>query len=172
MKIEIWKDIVGFEGLYQISNLGNVKSLNYLHTGKERILKLSKNQYGYLYVTFRKNGEKKNYLIHRLVCQSFIPNPNNLPQVNHKDECKTNNCVENLEWCTCKENINYGSHNKRVSEKMSKTVLQFTKDGEFIKEWKSGKDIQRILGFDSSHISRCCLGKRKSAFGFVWKYSK
>ena len=169
---EIWKDIVGYEGLYQVSNLGRVKSLKY---GKEKILKPANIGRGYLKVNIWKNGEQNQYLVHRLVGQSFIPNPNNLPEINHRDEDKTNNRVENLEWCDRKYNNNFGTHNQRVAEKMtngklSKTVLQFTLEGNFVKEWKSTRDVQRNLGFDQGHISQCCTGKRKSAYKFVWKY--
>ena len=115
MQKEIWKDIEGYEGEYQISNYGNVKSLNYLRTGKERILKPGKNRGGYYYVQLYKN-KAKNHYIHRLVAQAFIKNPRNLPQVNHKDENKSNNRVDNLEWCMPIYNANYGTRNKRTSD--------------------------------------------------------
>lgn len=169
---ENWKYIKDYEGLYQISDKGRVKSLNYLHTRKERIMKLVRDNGGYLIVCLRKNREKKNYKVHRLVAKSFLSNPQNLPQVNHKDENKENNCVDNLEWCDSKYNNNYGSRNQKVSEKKSKPVLQFTKDGKFVKTWKSTHDIQRNLGFSQSHISDCCLKKRKTAYNFVWKYKE
>ncbi len=104
--MEIWKDIKGYEGLYQVSNLGNVKSLkinknlSYRKSGRDR---------AYLTVSFRKDNASKSYYIHRLVAQTFIPNPENKPQVNHKDENTMNNCVDNLEWCTTRYNINYGT---------------------------------------------------------------
>ena len=120
---EIWKDISGYEGLYQISNLGNVKSLNYSRTGKERILKPGTDKDGYLLVTLYKNRNKRPFKIHRLVAKAFIPNPDNKSDVNHKDENKTNNCVDNLEWMTRMENNNFGTRNERIS----KSVLQFTK---------------------------------------------
>ena len=164
---EIWKDIDEFEGLYQVSNLGNVKSLNYRHTGKERILKPLTDKYGYLFVTIYKNGKLKNYKIHRLVAKAFIPNPDGKPEVNHKDENKINNCVDNLEWMTSKENINYGTRNERIS----KLVLQFTKNGEFVKEWLSMHQIERELGFANSSISECCNEKRKTAYGYIWKFA-
>ena len=169
---EVWKDVVGYEGLYQVSNQGRVKSLWF---GKERILKPGREKKGYLQVCLSKNGKMKHYKVHRLVGQSFIQNPNNLPEINHRDEDKTNNRVENLEWCDRKYNNNYGNHNQKVFEKttngkLSKPVLQYTKDGIFVKEWKSTHDVERNLGYDQSHISRCCLGKLKSTYGFVWKY--
>ena len=169
---EIWKDIEGYEGLYQVSNLGRVKSIYY---DKERILKPGKNTKGYLQVHLCKNGERKEYTVHRLVAKVFISNPNNLPMINHKDENPSNNRVENLEWCSAKYNNNYGTRTQRVAEKMingklSKPVLQFTKNGEFIKEWKSTRDVQRNLGYDHGNISSCCTGRYKSAYGFNWKY--
>ena len=166
---EIWKDIEGYQGLYQISDKGRVKSLYF---GKERILKPGNNGQGYLHVILCKNGKMKIYKVHRLVCQTFLPNPNNLPEINHKDEDKTNNKVDNLEWCSSKYNINYGTHNQRSTEKRSKPVLQFTKDGIFVKEWKSTIDVQKNLGYACGHISNCCNGKNKSAYGFIWKYKK
>ena len=153
---ENWKDIEGYQGLYQISDKGRVKSLYF---GKERILKPGNNGQGYLHVILCKNGKMKYYKVHRLVCQTFIPNPNNLPEVNHKDENKENNSVHNLEWCSSKYNINYGTHNQRSAEKRSKPVLQFTKDGIFVNEWKSTIDVQKNLGYACGHISNCCNGK-------------
>ena len=164
---EIWKDIVDYEGLYQISNQGRVKSLKY---GKERIMKPGNNGDGYLFVWLWKNGERKKYKIHRLVAQAFLHNPNNLPQVNHKDEDKTNNKVDNLEWCSSKYNINYGTRNQRCVDKISKPVLKYSKNGELIKEWKSLADVERNLGYFKTNISNCCTGRYNSAYGFIWKY--
>lgn len=168
---EIWKDIEGFNGDYWVSNLGRVKSLKY---GKERILKPRK-QSGY-YRVLLYNDKRCEYSIHRLVAMAFIPNPDNLPQVNHKDENKLNNCVDNLEWCTREYNHNYGTINIRKSQKQlndknkSKVVLQYSLDGTFIKEWKSTMDVQRNLGFGQSNISICCRNIRKTAYNYIWKY--
>ena len=167
MKNEVWKDIVGYEGLYQVSDKGRIKSLWF---GKERILKPGTDRDGYLRVSLCKNGKKKTYQVHRLVVKVFISNTNDLPQINHKDEVKTNNSVENLEWCDQKYNHNYGTINQRIAEKCSKLVLQYEKSGEFVKEWKSLMDVCRNLGYDKSAISACCNEKRKSAYGFFWKY--
>ena len=180
---EIWKDIKGFEGLYQVSNLGRVRSLTRNRRGRNnapnpiqgRILKLETLS-GYERAHLFKNNKGKYFLVHRLVANAFIPNPDNLPQVNHKDEDKTNNRVDNLEWCTPKYNYNYGTINIRRSQKQlndknkSKIVLQYSLDGTFIKEWKSTKDVQRNLGFDNSHISECCRNIIKTAYGYLWKY--
>lgn len=171
MTEEIWKDIKDYEGLYQVSNWGRVKSLWF---GKEKILQPVKHKNGYLYVSL---GRKKIISIHRLVAEVFIPNPNNLPQINHKDEDKTNNRVENIEWCNCKYNINYGTHNKRVSDTQindqnkSKKVIQFTLDGEFVKEWVSLHECSRN-GFQHQNIIRCCRGEYKQHKGFIWKYKE
>ena len=113
METENWKDIEGYEGLYQVSNLGRVKSLNYHRSWKEQCLKPGK-VCGYLYVILSKDGEVYGKYVHILVAEAFIPNPFNLPYVNHKDEVKTNNCVSNLEWCTAKYNTNYGTGMRRM----------------------------------------------------------
>lgn len=114
---EIWKDIQGYEGLYQVSNLGNVKNKIQPYLKQEKIYKKFSNSNGYLFVGLRKDKKRKFKYIHRLVAEAFIPNPNNLPQINHKDENKQNNCVNNLEWCTNKYNQNYGTIKERKKEK-------------------------------------------------------
>ena len=162
---EIWHDIQGYEGLYQISNKGRVKSLKW---GKERILKPGWNTGGYLKVYLCKNTEAQDRLVHRLVAEAFIPNLYNKPQVNHLDENKKNNCVDNLEWATAKENINFGTHNERISRK----ILQYSKSGEFIREWQGAREIERVLGINNSNIIQCCKGRYKSAGGFIWKYKE
>ena len=116
------------------------------------------------------NGEQKMYLVHRLVAKTFIPNPDNLPEVNHRDYNPSNNYVQNLEWCDRKYNCNYGTRIKKISEKCSKPVLQLTKDGEFVREWKSATYVERNLGYFHNYISSCCLGKHKSAYGYIWKF--
>ena len=162
---EIWRDIEGYEGLYKISNKGRVKSLKW---GKERILRPGIDGYGYMFVCLCNDNVMKYFKLHRLVAQAFIPNLYNKPQVNHLDENKKNNCVDNLEWATAKENINYGTRNERASRK----ILQYSKSGEFIREWQGALEVERVLGIDNSHINACCRGKRKSAGGFIWKYKE
>lgn len=162
---EIWKDIKNFEGLYQVSNLGRIKN------NKDEILKPAIKR-GYNQVTLCKNGERKYIGVHRLVAESFIPNPNNLPQVNHKDENKLNNTVQNLEFCDCSYNINYGTRNKKISKKLCKLIEQYDLDNNFIKLWYGAKEIKRKLKIDNSLIGKCCKGKRKTAGGFVWKYKE
>lgn len=185
---EIFKDIEGFEGLYQISSMGRVKSLNYKGTGKEKIMKPQKKKNGYYFIGLRKRGSKKYcYHIHRLVGLMFIPNPNNYPCINHKDEQKQNNHIENLEWCTHKYNCNYGTHNEKLSkalkgkkptqeqiDKMSKAhsipIIQLTLNDEFVKQWDSARQAGRELNIHSTDITKCCKGKRKTYKGFKWRY--
>ena len=165
IEIEEFRDIPGYEGLYEVSNLGRVRSLE-----TERILKPSKNTWGYLFVSLYKNGIKKAVRIHRLVALAFIPNPDNLPCINHKDEDKTNNTVDNLEWCDDKYNANYGTRNERIAEKTRKPVLQFDLLGNFIREWPSITKVEEETGIWQTHISKCCLGLRHTAGGYLWKY--
>lgn len=173
---EIWKDIRDYEGLYQVSNTGKIKSLNYRHTGREKIMKHSVNNKGYLFVKLWKNRKFKSFRVHRLVAEAFIPNPNNLPFINHKSEIKTQNNVENLEWCDAKYNNNFGTRKERVGEKTtngkcSKLVLQIDKTtNEVIAEFPSMHQVERELGI--SHISECCLGKRNTAGGYKWRYKE
>lgn len=168
MKENIWVEKDGF----LVFRDGSIFRLNWYNTGKCVEVKQTKRNDGYL--QFGCNG--KMVKSHRFIASCFIPNPQNLPCINHKDENKTNNCVENLEWCTHEYNNNYGLHNKKVGKslknhpKLSKTVLQFTKGGKFVKEWCSAMEIQRVLGFDNSTISKCCRGVEKSSYGFLWRY--
>lgn len=168
--MEIWNEIPEFEGKYQASNFGRIKSLNYNNTGKEQILKPISDKDGYLLVSLSKNGKPKTYKIHRLVWKTFNGKIPEGMQINHIDEDKSNNRLDNLELMTCKENINYGTHNERVAKTLSKPVFQYNKQGELIKEWCSTIEIERQLGFDQGHISSCCLGKFKSAYGYDWRY--
>lgn len=162
---EIWKDIPGYEGLYQISNLGNIKSFCRKNT---IIRKATNDGYGYLQLCLTKNKKIKEHKVHRLVAEAFIPNPENLPQINHKDENKHNNCVDNLEWCSAEYNINYGTRN----EKISKKIKQYDKKGNFIKLWNSIIDIERIMNIPHSNIISCCKNKRKTAGNYIWEYKE
>lgn len=191
--MEIWKDIKGFEGLYKVSNYGRIKSLNYNRERIEKILKQKKTKHGYLSVVLFKNKKRHHFFVHRLVAEAFIPNTNNLPFINHKDENKQNNFVGtpennftdgNLEWCDTKYNINYGTRNERVGKKLSiqrrgvyntkksKPVLQYTLYGDFIREFPSQAEVQRQLGFSQATISSCCRGIIKSHGGYIWKFKK
>ena len=174
---EIWRDIKGYEGKYMVSNTGKVKSLNYNRTGKEGIMESHVNVYGYLRVKLCKDGRKKWYMINRLVAQAFLPNPDNLPEVNHKDEDKTNNCVENLEWCSKLYNANYGTRSKRSAEKrrndprMSKSVIGINKVSGLILEFPSTREAERMTGINHNNIIKCCQGKANSAGGHIWFYA-
>ena len=177
MDIEIWKPVVGYEGFYEVSNLGRVKTLHY-----NRLLKPNKDKYGYYKVSLRLNGKSKSYTVHRLVAMAFVDNPYNKPCVGHKDETKTNNFASNLEWVTWAENDRMPLHRKRISEhcnwrgkgalhNCSKAVLQFDKKGNFITEFVSTQEAERITGIAHQSIGQCCLKRKyKSAGGFVWKY--
>lgn len=180
---EVWKDIKDYEGLYQVSNWGRVKSLKRMdRLGRvvpEQILKPAKDKDGYLIIRLSKDGKPKTFKVHRLVSEAFIPNPDNLPIVNHRDEAKTNNHVENLEWCDYKYSVDYGTRNERIAKanrngKLSKLVYQYTIDGEFVREWPSINEIQRQTGWSFGNISACCCGYKgfKSAYGFRWSFSK
>lgn len=176
---EIWKDIKGYEGLYQVSNFGRVKSVKRkcksIHghrTVPEKIYSISLDSYGYPIVSLHKDGKKKTRTVHRIVAEAFIENPLNLPQINHKDENKTNNCADNLEWCDNKYNLNYGTRNDRIKKTQQKPVLQLDMDGNFIKEWGGANEIARETGMAQSAITRCCNGKRNYAYGYKWKYKE
>lgn len=175
MKSEIWKDIPGYEGYYQISNFGRVKSLTRRFTRsdgkevtfKERLLKPGINQTGYKYVNLSKGGRAYCARVHRLVAQSFVPNPKRFPCINHKDENKLNNNSDNLEWCSFQYNLTY--NNKQMCR--ATPVLQFTKNGEFVKAHVSQAEAERSMGCGRLNISACCSGRIKSCAGYVWKYA-
>ena len=178
MRTEIWKtaiyDDVVYEGLYQVSNFGNILSLNYRNTGRAELMNPWEDKDGYLKIGLRKNRKTDFILVHRLVAQTFLPNPDNYPQVNHKDENKANNRVENLEWCDGKYNHNYGTINQRISKantngKLSKPVLQLSLTGELIREYPSANECGRN-GFERSGVIRCCNGKQKTHKGFKFMY--
>lgn len=171
---EIWKDVVGYEGFYQVSNLGNVKSLSRLvymkrnncyKTISERILVSTLNKQGYLQVNLSVKGKRKNKRINRLVAESFIPNPENKPQVNHIDEIKTKNLLSNLEWATPKENSNHGS---KIQNSL-KPIIQSNKNGIELRQFKSATEAS-LNGFDGTAISKCCNGIIKTHKGFKWSF--
>lgn len=181
--MEIWKDIEGYEGLYQVSNKGRIKSLNYRRTGKEGMLKGKPDKNGYLIVFLYKKGEKpKPFLIHRLVAKGFIPNVNDLPEVNHIDENKENNHVENLEWCDRKYNMNYGTRTKRSVEnrkgkkhkkhkkhKLKRQIL-CVETGEIFDTSQDVIDIMFNGKGCSSNIKHNLCGRCKSAYNYHFVY--
>lgn len=165
--LELWADIEGYEGKYQVSTEGRVRSLNYNHTGVPQILKAVKDTKGYLHVGLNKDGKQKKFKVHRLVAQAFLYcKDRGSLQINHKDENKTNNRIENLEYCDCKYNINYGTK----IEKQSKPVNQLTLEGKLIKTWPSTAEAER-KGFHSGHIVDCCKGRYSHHKGFKWCYA-
>ena len=170
MTKEIWRDIEGYEGLYQVSDQGRVKSLVRKGRKSERILKPGVMHDGYVGVNLYSGGKPKTLKVHRLVCEAFHENPDNKPQVNHINEIKTDNRASNLEWCTRKQNINHGSRNERVAKAQSKPVAQYAQDGELIKIWPSTREVERQAGFRHGYICQSANGKRKQAYGFIWKY--
>ena len=174
MKNEIWKDVVGYEGLYQVSNQGRVKSLErkdrFGRIVKGRTLKPGVKNSGYLFVGLYAGGKKKMFFVHRLVCQAFHENPYSKPQVNHLNEDKTDNRACNLEWATAKENLNHGTHNERMVKTLSKPICQYTLDEKIVKTWASLTEVKRKTGFSQGNISEVANGNRKTAYGFIWKY--
>ena len=169
--MEEWKSISGYEGRYQVSNLGNIRSLI-----SNKILKPRVDKDGYLKVIlYSEDKSRREYRLHRLVAETFIPNPNDLPQVNHIDENKTNNSVSNLEWCTSKQNANHGTRNDRIvpylidnGVKSAKAVQQYNKNGTFIKTWDSLRSVERELKIPHNNII-AAIRRNGSAGGFVWK---
>ena len=174
MKNEVWKDVAGYEGLYQVSDQGRVKSLERKdclgRTIRERILKPVVVGGGYLIVGLYAGGKPKKFFAHRLVCQAFHENPDNKPCVNHVNEDKTDNRACNLEWSTRRENNNHGTRNTRTAKALSKSVGQYTLDGELVKIWPSTMEVQRQTGFSQGYICKAANGKFKQVYGFIWKY--
>ena len=199
--MEIWRDIPGYEGIYQVSNLGRIKSLpriiicsnGYKKNYGSKILKFSSDKNGYSKVALCKFCKQRSFLVHRLVAELFVPNPNNYSEVNHKDENKSNNCSNNLEWCTRKYNVNYGNRTKKqvshtdykkIALKIDykalsklqkaatqKTVYQYDKNLNLIRKYISLSETEKY-GFTPQLISSCCLGKRKTHKGYIWSYTK
>lgn len=194
---EEWRDVVGYEGLYQVSNIGRVRSLGHDTWHPGRVLKPSLDGKGnYYQVGLHKDKKIKHFQIHRLVAIAFLPNPNNLPQVNHKDECKTNNIVSNLEWCTISYNSRYGEGREKMiqsrrannniddivrkvkdtkkknnSYSAEKTICQYSLNGDFIRIWASATDAERVMGICRSGIVRCCNGVYRQARGYIWRWN-
>ena len=177
---EVFKDIENYEGLYKVTNQGRVYSLI-----SKKFLKPQSDK-GYLRVHLYKNNKQKNYKVHRLVANAFIPNPMNLPEVNHINEVKSDNRVSNLEWCSASYNCRYGARTARMMQHPNwkatrekcgtpkKAVLQFTKDGKFVAEYPSTIEAARQTSINQGNISNCCNGRKsyKSAGKYVWRYKE
>lgn len=192
-ELEVWKPIVGYEGWYEVSSLGRVRSVSHtivcnnryeiFHKGK--ILRQQANvRWRYLSVYLSKNGERKRYVVHRLVAMAFLPNPNNLPEVNHKDENRQNNSVGNLEWCDRVYNTRYGTgderrrataRNNKLGKCYPKRISQYTLDGRYIASYGSSEEAARAIGFprNGGNIRTCARGEKgiKQSLGYIWKYT-
>lgn len=190
---EIWKDVVGYEGYYQVSNLGRVKSMsrkvksplrnNTVVTKREKILKQGKNKLGYRSVTLQRDTHIKCISVHRLVASVFIKNPLKLPVVAHNDSDPSNNIVDNLRWTTQSDNIqqafnegrkvvsSISSFKKGVPSKNRKKVNQYSLDNLLLRNWDCITDIQNQTGFNRPNICKALKGKISSAYGYKWKYS-
>lgn len=160
---EVWKDIDGYDGMYKVSNLGNVYS-KYVN----RNLKHGKTKDGYPYVMLRNNGKQKCNLIHRLVAQAFIPNPDNLPCVNHKDENTENYSIDNLEWCTVAYNNTYNNAYKKRALKLAKEVYAYNNKGELVYHYCSTREAARELDYSAGDIWGCCTGRLYTYKNLVW----
>lgn len=182
---ESWKDIPGYEGIYQASNLGRIKVLSriiyvtrsgyrtgsYSYVAPEKIMSLSIRT-NYLGVTLTKDGCNRNYTVHRLIAKTFLEDYNDKLEINHKDENKLNNCVSNLEMCTRAYNKNYGTGNVRSAKHRSKSVQQLDKSGNIIREWSSINEAYRQTGTSLKDIWRCCNNEKATAKGYKWRYKK
>ena len=179
---EIWKEVKDYEDYYEISNYGRLRSKDRLIMGrydlrfaKGKVIKPTKCTNGYMEYQLHKDGRVKSFLAHRLVAKHFIENPYNLPEVNHLDENIENNNIDNLQWCTSKENANYGSRNKKCREcnrKYFKAVVQKDLQGNFIKKYESMGQASKEINGDISAIIRVCKGKQKTCYGYKWEYVK
>lgn len=171
---ETFLSVPGYEGLYEVSNLGNIKSLR---SGK--LLKQASNKDGYKMVSLTKDGKSRSYGVHRLVALAFLPNPLNLPEVNHKDESHDNNVLENLEWISKKENRNYGTYRERMSKSLkesgtnNKSISAYDKKTlKFVKSYDSITEAEKELGLSKGAIGQVLSGRRKTSGGYIWKYNR
>lgn len=168
--MEIWRDIPDYVGIYQVSNLGRVRRIK-RYKAEPGILRFTKTGIGYLRVCLSKDCKTKSFLVHRLVAMAFIPNLDALPHINHKNEIKTDNRAENLEWCTAKYNNNYGTARFRSSVTKSTPVVQLTTDGKKIRKFYGMHEAERETGVYAQNIHKCCNGVYKTAGGYKWRYA-
>ena len=169
--MENWKDVIGYEQNYQVSDYGNVRSLDYMHTKTTKNLVQVMSTSGYLTVCLYKNGSHRNVYVHRLVAQAFCDNENGYNEVNHIDEDKTNNHASNLAWCTRKENINWGTWKERSAKGHSKPVVQFdVKTGDVIATYESITKAAAELKLNKANIVSCCRHKLNTCGGYGWRY--
>lgn len=171
---EEWRPVAGYEGLYEVSNFGRVKSLNYNNTNCKKNLKPRFIKCGYKTIYLNKNNIQKGFLIHRLVYEAFYGTIPEGMQINHINEIKSDNSIWNLNLMTPKENSNWGTGTKRctlkrLNGKMSKKVYQYNIDGEFVREWASTRECGRN-GFHQSSVAACCRGEKLQYKGYIWKY--
>lgn len=166
MQNEIWKDVPGFPG-YQVSNAGRVKSFR----SGVRVLKQCNDGFGYPKVRFWGNGKGVTMHVHKIVALAFVPNPDGLPQINHKNEIKTDNRPDNLEWCDSKYNNNYGLRTRKASVSLSKPVKQLSRDGVLIRIFYGIHEAGRETNIDYRNIYRVLAGQRKTAGGYKWEYA-
>lgn len=167
--METWKDVVGYEGRYQVSDKGRVRSLSVKSRTKffsGRVLAQSRNKSGYMVVGL----SRKMHSVHNLVASAFIENPNGYDCVNHKDENKANNNADNLEWCTHKYNCNYGTRNERISQNAGREIIQYDLCGNELKRWASAAKAAAFYGVARTTITGCCAGRQHTSCGYIWEY--
>lgn len=174
--IEEWKNIVGYEGLYMVSNLGRIKSLNYHNEHREEIMKPNVWNGGYLKIGLYKNGKFKRYFVHRIVAEAFIPNTENKPYIDHINTLRSDNRVENLRWCTRQENMNNPLTLVKHKQKMlgngcnNKPIVQLSTDNSLLGVYKSITSASKQLGYNNGYIGQCCNGQREKMYGYQWQY--
>lgn len=187
--VEIWKDIKGYEGFYQVSNLGRIKRIEkqitmynkntkYNKVIKEKELKQTKNKKGYLYVSLCKNGEIKKQRVHRLVAEAFLEKKDGFNEINHRNEKRHDNRAENLEYCTHVYNLNYGNHNQKLSKTLRENnknkikIIQMDRKGNILNEYESLMDASRSTNIPEPNICACCKGIYKQTHNFIFKYKE
>ena len=179
--MELWKDIEGYEGLYQVSNTGKVRSLRYRNRDEIKELSLKPHSRGYLQIELHKDGMRKTFTVHRLVAKAFVEGYQEGKEVNHIDENKRNNTVDNLEWVSPSQNVLHSISHREVVKTRNypkfhartdkQEVFQITLDGKIVKRWKSSVEVKEKLGYSDWSIKQCCRHKRKTAYGYKWQYA-